>query len=100
MNRLITNGLIKHAKRAPVVLGALLAATLTAAAAGELPEDTTAQSATQGTDQNTLRSEMREGAGRAVEETRDRIADDLALRLLGERSRERVVAGTDTGKRG
>lgn len=100
MNRLITNGTLKHAKRAPVVLGALLAATLTAAAAGELPGDTTAHGARQGADQDTLRSEMREGAGRAVEETRDRIADDLALRLLGERARERVVAGTDTGKRG
>jgi len=97
MNRLITNGIIKHARRAPVVLGALLAATLgTAAAASDLLQDTTAQ----GTDQDTLRSEMREGAGRAVEETRDQVADELALRLLGERFRERVVAGTDTGKRG
>ena len=96
MNRLITNGIIKHAKRAPVVFGALLAATLTAAAAGELPHDTTAQ----GIDQDTLRSEMRDGAGRAVEETSDRIAEDLALRLLGERPRGRVVAGTNTGKRG
>lgn len=96
MNRLITNGTLKLAKRAPVVLGALLAATLTAAAASELPQDTTAQ----GIDQDTLRSEMREGAGRAVEQTRDQVTDDLALRLLGERFRERMIAGTDTGKRG
>lgn len=94
MNRLITNGIIQ---RAPVVLGALLAATIaTAAAAGETLPHTTAQ----GADQDTLRSEMRQDAGRAVEQTRDQVADELALRLLGERFRERMVAGTDTGKRG
>jgi len=96
MNTLNTSG---NRKLLPVVSGLLLAALL-ASQAASAETSTTADQGKANADNNTLRTEMRLGAGQAVEETRSEISDALTLRLLGGPREPRLAASPTDRKRG